>query len=179
MKILNYFAVVVISLLAVYVIGGFLLPSAWSISKEIVIKAPAEKVYEQIANLHNWQNWAPWNKDMDPSQVYTYEGPESGVGAKWLWTSEKMGKGWLQITESDVEKGIKYLLFIDMDQRQSTINGAINYASSADGLTVVWSDQGEVGNNFNERWMTVLIKFMLGKEMKSGLEKLKLTTEKH
>jgi uncharacterized protein YndB with AHSA1/START domain len=177
MKILNYFAVVALSLLAVYVIGGFLLPTAWSISKNTTIKAPAEKVYEQIANLRNWQNWAPWNKDMDRTQVYTYEGPESGVGAKWLWTSEKMGKGWLEITEADPEKGISYRLFIDMDNRQSTINGAINYTKTEDHLNVVWSDQGVVGDNFNERWMTLLIKFMLGKEMSAGLEKLKLITE--
>lgn len=178
-KILRYGLIAIAILLGIYILGALFIPTTWSVTETITIKAPAEKVYEQIANLKNWQNWSPWNKEMDPTQVYTYEGPESGKGAKWLWTGEKMGKGWLEITDASVEKGIDYKLFIDMKDHQSLIDGAMHYTHSEDGLNVVWTDSGDVGNSFNYRWMTLFIKMMLGKEMNKGLEKLKFITEQH
>ncbi len=176
-KVLNYITAIVIALLALYVAGGFLLPQTWKATQKITIKASPEKVYEQIAHLKNWQNWAPWNKDRDPTQVYAYEGPEMGVGAKWLWTSEKMGQGWLEIKKASLEDGISYELLIDMDGRKSTIEGAINYSNAVNGLEVIWTDQGDAGKSFNQRWLSLFIKVMIGKEMTAGLEKLKYICE--
>lgn len=176
-KLINYFTGTVAVLLALYVAGGFLLPKSWSVTQKISIQAPPEKIYEQIANLKNWQNWAPWNKEKDPTQVYTYEGPEQGAGAKWLWTSEKMGKGWLEIDKAELSSGIDYTLSIDMNGRVSQIQGSIHYVASPHGLDVIWNDQGEAGKGFNERWLSLLIRVMLGKEMASGLVKLKQISE--
>lgn len=176
-KVLNYITAIVIFLLALYVAGGFLLPQTWIATQKITIKASPEKVYEQIADLKNWQNWAPWNKDKDPTQVYTYEGPKMGVGAKWLWTSEKMGQGWLEIKKASPDEGISYELLIDMDGKKSLITGAINYTNTAQGLNVMWIDQGDAGKSFNQRWISLFIKVMIGKEMTAGLEKLKHISE--
>lgn len=177
-KILRGGAITIVMLLAIYALGGLFLPSTWSVTETITIKAPKEKVYAQIANLRNWQNWSPWTKELEPSQVYTYEGPAIGPGAKWLWDGQKMGKGWIEITNANIEKGIDYKLFMEMNDESSTLEGAIHYTSVEDGLNIVWVDKGDVGNSFNNRWMTLLMKMMLGKEKNKGLEKLKFITEK-
>ena len=176
-KIFNYLAGTIVFVLAIYLAGGFLLPKTWHVIQKTTIKAQPEIIYEQIANLKNWQNWAPWNKDKDPSQEYSYEGPDMGAGAKWLWKSEKMGSGWLEITEASPDTGIVYKLFIDMNGRTSNIRGSISYTKVGAALDVIWTDQGEAGAGFNQRWLSIIIKIMLSKEMASGLEKLKYISE--
>jgi hypothetical protein len=176
-NVLKWLLIAVGSLVAIFLIGGFMIPRHWSVNESITINAPAEAVYAQIADLKNWQNWSPWTKEKDPTQVYTYEGPEMGVDQKWSWASENMGTGWLLIKTADPIKGIGYELFIDMKGNQSTINGEIAFTQTDSGLEVAWKDDGDSGNNLIKRWMSLFIKPMLGKEMNSGLVKLKALTE--
>jgi hypothetical protein len=176
-NILKWVAIAVGSLVTIFLIGGFIIPQHWSVQEHITINAPAEVVYPQIADLKNWQVWSPWTKEKDPTQVYTYEGPDMGVGQKWLWASEKMGKGFLLIKTADPEKGCSYELFIDMNGNQSTILGEITYQKTDDGLEVTWQDQGDSGNNLIKRWMSLFIKPMLSDELAKGLSKLKAVTE--
>ncbi len=84
-----------------------------------------------------------------------------------------MGKGYLEIKEADPNSGIKYELFIDMNNSPSTIMGAMSFSREDDMLKISWTDEGNSGNNFVKRWMSLFIKSMLAKEMNSGLEKLK------
>jgi hypothetical protein len=174
---LKWLLIVIGSLAAIFVVVGYMLPSKWTVSREITIAASPETIYEQVANLRNWQAWSPWTKEMDPTQVYTYEGPAEGTGAKWLWTSEKMGKGSLTIVDSEVKKGVAYKLFIDMEGQESHINGYLKYSPATSGQHVVWFDEGDAGDNLAQRWLTLMIKIMLGKEMDAGLQKLKQVAE--
>lgn len=176
-NVLKWVAIVIGSLLAIAIIGGFVIPKEWSVNEGITINAPSEVVYAQIADLKNWQNWSPWTKEKDPTQEYTYEGVEPGVGQKWSWTSEKMGTGWLEIKTADPSKGITYELFMDMNGNQSTILGELTYVQTENGLDVVWKDSGNSGNNLIKRWMSLFIKPMLSNEMKAGLAKLKTVAE--
>ena len=177
MKVLKWFLIAIVSLAAIFLVGGFMIPSTWTVTESATIKASPETIYNQVANLRNWQNWAPWNKEKDPTQVYTYEGPEVGPGATWKWTSEKMGTGYLKILDGDVHQGIDYELFIDMGDMQSTMYGKMAFSAVDEGTHLVWTDKGESGNNLVKRWMSLMIKSMLSKEFKEGLAKLKSVTE--
>ena len=53
--------------------------------------------------------WTPWNSQLDPTLVYTYEG-EPGVGFRSRWTGEKAGKGTLEITSAEPGRGIVYVM---------------------------------------------------------------------
>lgn len=175
---LKWLLIIIGTLVAIFVIGGFMIPREWTVSRSITINAPAEEIYPHVANLRNWQTWSPWTKEKDPTQVYTYEGPESGLGAKWLWTSEKMGKGVLEIKKASPSEGVAYELFIDMGNMQSTINGDMAFRP-VDGKTeVTWTDRGDCGNHLAKRWMSLLIGRMLGAEMEQGLANLKSLVEK-
>lgn len=177
-KFVKWIFIIVAILVAVFFVGGNLIPKTWTVTETISIDATNEVVYEQIADLKNWQNWSSWTKEKDPTQVYTYEGPDMGAGAKWLWTSEKMGTGWLEIKEASVDRGIVYELFIDMGSMQSTIHGEIALARVDDGaLNVIWTDKGDSGSNLIKRWMSLVVKSMLSKELKEGLTKLKSIAE--
>jgi hypothetical protein len=172
-RFLQGLLIVVGALIAIFIIGGFLIPQEWSVSRSKVISASPELIYPQVANLKNWQRWAPWTLEKDPTQVYSYEGPEMGAGAKWNWVSQKMGKGHLQLKEADPKKGIVYELFIDMNDMQSTMKGVMAFKEKNGETEVVWTDSGDSGNNLIKRWMSLLIGKMLGEEMETGLSKLK------
>jgi hypothetical protein len=176
-NIIKWTLIILGSLAAIFVIGGVVIPKEWSVVETININAPNNVVYTQIADLKNWQNWSPWNKEMDESQVYTYEGETLGVGQKLSWVSQKMGTGWLKIITANPESGISYELFIDMNGHQSTILGEIAYVKTDAGLEITWKDLGNSGNNLIKRWMSLFIKPELSKQFKKGLLKLKNNTE--
>src|SRR5690348_4186807 len=87
-----------IALALVVVVGGFLgyvamQPSAMSISREVVIKAPAEAIFPLVNSSKRSNDWMPW-KAMDPNLQMSYSGPDEGVGSASSWQSEgQMGKG--------------------------------------------------------------------------------------
>lgn len=174
---LKWFLSAIVVLFAVFVIGGFFIPSKWSVSKDIIISAPEEKVFEQIANLKNWEHWSPWNKEMDPTQTYSFEGPEKGVGAKWLWQSQKGANGWLEIKTADEKKGISYEVFLDLKGSKYTMFGDISYVQTEHGLHVTWKDSNDAKDNLFRRWQSLIFKPMIAKDFEKGLNKLKSVVE--
>ena len=49
--------IALISLATLFIIGGLIIPSKYNVKESILINAPNEKVYEQIATFANWKNW--------------------------------------------------------------------------------------------------------------------------
>lgn len=86
----------------VLVIVGYaaMQPSTHTISREIAINAPAEKIFPYLNNMPLAEKWGPW-KEIDPTTVMTYSGPEAGVGAHVAWKGGKqLGTGGGTIAES-------------------------------------------------------------------------------
>jgi hypothetical protein len=46
------------------------------------------RIYDQIANFHNWTNWSPW-ETVDTELKRTYSGAESGIGAVYGWSGNR------------------------------------------------------------------------------------------
>ncbi|MBA2710577.1 MAG: SRPBCC family protein [Tatlockia sp.] len=178
MRILKILSNIVLILAGVYIAGGYLIPSEWMVSRSIAINANSEKIYPLVSNFKEWEKWSPWNSSKDDSIKYTYEGPETGVGSKQSWTSKKMGKGWMQMSEANSQSGVAYDFFIDMGRSKSSLQGKIDFAKDNEKTVVTWTDRGDSGKSFIKRWMSLLIKPMLGKDMNKGLANLKAEAEK-
>ncbi len=171
---LGCFGVLLLGVIAFFVIGLFL-PAGWDVSRTITIDAPAERVHAHVSKLSDWPNWTTWNTTKYPSLKYSYEGPESGVGAISTWTEDQMGGGRLEITESDPKKGISYVM--QFEGYDSTMEGSINYISDGEQTAVTWSGNGELGNNPMMRWMGLMFNSQIGKDYDTGLENLKTLVE--
>ena len=64
-----------------------------------VIVAPPEVVFAIINDLHQWDQWSPFNRD--PKMKTTYEGPAEGPGASYAWDGNSdVGAGRMTIKES-------------------------------------------------------------------------------
>lgn len=178
MRILNVVLATILTFVGIFFVGGILISPEWSVSRTMMINADADKIYPYISQFKEWEKWAPWNASKDKTLKYTYSGPDEGVGAKQSWTSEKMGTGWMEFTSANPSKGVSYTLFIDMNGMQSTLHGQIKLSAKGDKTRVKWTDHGDSGASYTKRWMSLMVKYMLGKDFDTGLIHLKQLVEK-
>lgn len=150
-------------------------PTPYEISREITIEAPAAVVFEQVNNHKNRDAWSPWEA-MDPNMTKSYEGPESGVGARYSWVgNDSVGTGSLEILESEPHSRIKSkLVFTAPWESESTIEW--KFVESGNQTTVTWMIKGELpGYLFwmNEEDMDE----QMAPDFEKGLAKLKSVSE--
>jgi len=166
----------IVGLLAVALLIGFLLPSSFVVSRSVVIEAPPSQIHPYVSTLHQWPGWTAWNTEKYPELKYSFEGPESGVGAVQTWTDPEMGGGRLEITDSSVEQGIEFTL--NFEQSPEPLIGSIAYAPTGSGDTkVTWTGRGDVGSNPIGRYFGLMMDSMIGADYEVGLRNLKILVE--
>lgn len=90
----------VVAIVVVFVVIVAMQPSEFRIERSATIPAPAEFVFSQVNDFHNWEAWSPWAK-LDPAVKNSFEGPEAGPGAIFKWSgNDKVGEGTMTLTES-------------------------------------------------------------------------------
>ena len=148
-------------------------PSSFHVERSATFDATAEKIFEHVNNLHKWDAWSPWAK-IDPKAQLTFEGPEAGVGASMIWSSEsnEVGKGRMTITESRAAELIKFRLDFTTPM-QATNTAEFNFKQNANQTTVTWSMSGE--KNFIMKVVGLFMDCdkMIGTPFEKGLNNLK------
>lgn len=171
-------AIVVGTLLALFLGVGFIFPHRWDVSVRLEINAPPETIYAHIADLRQWNEWSVWNNRVDPTVKTTYTGAALGKTAQMSWKGDGLGTGSLVITRANPENGIEYDLALpDMG---FTGKGQMSFtAQGPSKTTVVWSDQGDIGaTNIIGRYMVPLIESFVRSDLDKGLAGLKAAAEK-
>lgn len=75
-------------------------PDSFRVQRSATIKAPPEKSFPLINDLHNWTVWSPYEKK-DPAMRCTHSGAASGKGAVYEWDGNgEVGTGRMEIVES-------------------------------------------------------------------------------
>lgn len=177
MRILKIVTSSVFIISGIFILGGFLMPSKWSVTRSVVIHANRGAIYPLVSNFREWEKWSPWNSSKDATLKYTYSGPEAGAGARQAWTSEKMGSGWMKFTSAAPETGVTYDLHITRHQTQSTLCGSIVFAPENDDTKVIWTDKGDAGESILNRWISLMMRAMLSRDIDAGLMNLKTRVE--
>lgn len=171
-KFILIFALVAVVLLSLV---AQLLPSSFHMERNIIIRAGSEKIHPFVNDLRKWPEWTVWNTTADPTVIYTYEGPQEGVGAISKWDGKKLGDGMMTITESDVAKGVKIDLSFDKGRHQC--KGWITYVPAGTDTKVVWGFGGDVSRNPVDRWFNVFMEKLVGPEFEKNLAGLKKKVE--
>lgn len=159
-------------LIAVAAGAAFLLPQEATTSRETIMAASPEQVFAIVNDMSRWNTWAPWAK-MDPDMKLDFQGPASGVGAKMVWTSTKLGNGSITITESTQFSQIKQALDFDGSAATSTFA----FAPGDGGTKVTWTFASDTGMNPISRYFGLLVDSMVGKDYETGLANLKVLAE--
>src|SRR4030088_3233872 len=97
---LKIIAIAVVVLVAAVLLFAATRPDNFSVQRATSIKAPPEKIFGLISDLHRWGSWSPWEK-MDPEMKRTYSGAASGKGAVYAWEgNSKVGEGRMEISDT-------------------------------------------------------------------------------
>jgi hypothetical protein len=171
-KLLLGLLIVVVILLGI----GFLLPTEWDVERSILINAPADNIYADVAALRTWPDWTYWNRAREPECKWSFEGPEVGAGAVMRWEGKVHMKGSLTIDAADPAEGISYTLAMEA---MDPLEGSIALAPEGEGTRVTWHYHGETNGMPWSNWMVNLfIDSILGGCFEEGLKNLKARAEK-
>ena len=168
------FIKIIIILIALFVIGSFVLPTDYTVSRSIVINGDRSQVHEFVGDLDKWPAWSPWEKA--DSSIIVYPGDSSsGMGASQTWKGDS-GSGYLVFTDTSEEDGIKYdLLFDDRDKAKAVIS----YSGSEGATQVTWSMKGDMENSMiTGPYIAMSMDMIVGRLFSQGLEDLKEEVEK-
>ncbi len=96
---LKFILIGLAAIIVIFLVVAAFRPDDFRVTRTAIIAAPPAVVFDQINDLHKWNEWSPWAK-MDPNARNTYDGPPTGVGASMAWAGEKVGAGKMTITDS-------------------------------------------------------------------------------
>ena len=161
-KIILKWALILV--LAFTTFNWFISPD-YKVERSVEINVPTYIVYEQVTDLHQWENWAIWWKQ-DTAMITNYSGEERGLGAKMIWTSDVVGDGDLEIIECS-SQGMKTKL--------AWGNGSWHFEETENGTNVSWSMSGKMP--FLMSFMTMFIEDMVAPDFEKGLTGLKEVCE--
>ena len=146
-------------------------PDDFRIERSAEVAAPPEAVFPLINDFHEWNRWSPFEK-MDPAMKRTFDGPSSGVGAKYAWTgNDQAGEGHMTIEESKPAQLVSIKL--EFTKPMAATNQAIfRLEPSGSGTRVTWSMEGK--NSFVGKAFSTLMDMdkMVGGEFEKGLASL-------
>jgi len=175
MKIVQW-TLALVGVAALALLGaGLLLPSTFEVSRAIVIAAPADKVYDLIADPRLWAKWSAWSK-RDPAMEVRYSGPPFGQGAKWSWKSRSEGTGSMEFTRVEPNHRVEYALSFPEYNMKS--GGAFQIDAAPAGTRVVWTNAGDVGSNPLKHYLAAMMDRLVGPDFEAGLANLKAVAEK-
>jgi uncharacterized protein YndB with AHSA1/START domain len=147
----------------------------YTVQRSTTIDAPPERIYEQIADFHNWRSWSPW-EDVDPQMKRTYSGASSGVGAIYAWSgNRKAGQGRMEITEVTQPSTVRIDLAFEkpFKARNDTL---FTIEPQDSGARVSWSMTGK--NMLLTKIMGIFksMDSLVGPDFEKGLSRLKSVT---
>jgi len=174
---LKNIAIAVVVLVAAVLLFAATRPDNFSVERTASIKAPPEKIFPLITDLHSWGSWSPWEK-MDPAMKRTYSGAASGKGAVYAWEgNSKVGEGRMEIT--DVSPPSEVTIKLDFVKPFEGHNIAeFTLEPKGDSTNVTWTMYGPTAYVAKVIGIFVSMDSMIGKEFETGLANLKTVAEK-
>lgn len=151
-------------------------PNDFKVSRSAMMAATAAAVFDQVNDFHKWDVWSPWAK-MDPNAKTSYEGPTSGVGAKFGWSGNSdVGEGSMTIVESKPNDLVRIRLDFTRPMA-GTSDVELKLEPQGEQTKVTWSMAGK--NNFIAKAVGLFMdcEKMVGDQYDKGLANLKAIVE--
>jgi uncharacterized protein YndB with AHSA1/START domain len=174
---LKTIAIVVVVLVAGILAYAATKPDVFRVQRATSIKAPPEKIFPFLNDLHKFGAWSPWEKK-DPAMKRTFAGSESGKGAMYEWDGDKnVGQGRMEIVDTAPPSKVAIKLdFVRPFEAHNTVEFTL--APNGDSTDVTWAMQGPVPYVAKIMHVFVDMDSMVGKDFEAGLASLKTVAEK-
>jgi carbon monoxide dehydrogenase subunit G len=168
--------IVVVVLIAAVLVYAATMPDSFSVQRTASIKAPPEKIFPLINDLHRWGSWSPWEK-MDPEMKRTYSGSAAGKGAAYAWQgNSKVGEGRMEIADTSPPSKVTIKLdFLKPFEAHNTAEFTLE--PKGDSTNVTWTMYGPSAYIHKVIGVFVSMDKMIGKDFETGLANLKSAAE--
>lgn len=151
-------------------------PDHFRVQRQVVVKAPAEKILPLITDLRGWSAWSPYEKK-DPAMKRTFGGAERGKGATYAWDGNKeVGAGSMEITDVTPAQVKINLAFLKPMEAHNVATFALE--PRGDSTIVEWAMDGP--QPFLGRVVCLFLNMdkLVGTDFEAGLASLKVLAEK-
>lgn len=166
---------IIIGIIVVLLLISFAMPSKYMVEKTTIIKSPAERVMDYVANLNQYATWNPWQQ-MDPTAKRIISGAPKTPGHKYEWEGKKTGIGSLTLNSID-KKHINFdLEFIKPWKSKAKDNWLLEPWGDGNETKVTWQNNGELPWPMG-RLMSPMINKNLNHQFEAGLNNLKKVCE--
>ena len=176
LKVVVIVVLVIVALIAILLIVASRKPNTFRITRSVLIKAKADRVFALIDDFHAWRQWSPW-EDRDPNMSRTYGPTTKGQGATYAWSgNNKIGAGRMEIT--DCAEPRKLLVRLEFIKPMQAVNTAeFTLEPEGDAVKTTWAMFG-LSNTMHKVMSTLMdMDKMIGKDFEAGLSKLKALAE--
>jgi effector-binding domain-containing protein/carbon monoxide dehydrogenase subunit G len=162
---------------ALYAVGQFLLPNDLQVTRTASIERPRAAVFAMINDLRIAKEWSPYYA-LDPEADYAFSGdPGAGQTMRWNSNVRQVGSGRMSIVNSNEYQEVDAIL--EMGGR-ATLNSRIELRPGETGTVVAWSVSARCAEgsvNVPCRYMNLIMRGMIERDLDSGLTRLKTLTE--
>jgi uncharacterized protein YndB with AHSA1/START domain len=174
---LKAIAIAILVVIAAVLVYAATRPDNFSVQRSTSIKAPPEKIFAMINDLHSWDSWSPWEKK-DPAMKRTFSGPPNGRGAAYAWEgNSSVGEGRMEIVDTTPPSKIRIKLdFLKPMEGHDTAEFALE--PKGDSTNVTWAMYGPSPYIAKVIGVFVNMDRMIGNDFEAGLANLKTVAEK-
>jgi uncharacterized protein YndB with AHSA1/START domain len=177
LKILGILLVIAVVSIAGVLAFAATKPDTFRVQRAASIKAPPEKIFPLLNDLHNFASWSPYEKK-DPAMKRTHSGSPSGKGAVYEWDGDKnVGRGRLAIADSSPPSRVTLDLDMLAPLRAHNIV-EFTLEPKGDSNTVTWAMNGQVPYVAKIVHVFLNVDKMVGDDFEAGLANLKAVAEK-
>jgi uncharacterized protein YndB with AHSA1/START domain len=148
----------------------------YTVQRTATMQAPPARVFDEIADFHNWTSWSPW-EDIDPGLQRTYSGAPAGVGAVYQWSgNRKAGQGRMEIVDATEPTRVRIDLAFEKPWK-SRSDTVFTIEPEGSGSRVTWSMTGKKTLMTKVMGIFTSMDKVIGPDFEKGLARLKTTTE--
>lgn len=179
MKFLKRVFVFVLALVGLFLLVALFVDGEYHVKREISINKPSAEVFDYVLYLKNQGEFSVWQQ-MDPNMKKIYTGTDGTVGFISAWESdnENVGKGEQEIIRIEPGKRIDYeLRFIEPFEAKDQAYMEMKSTGEAS-TNVTWGFDGKMNYPMNFFALFMDMDEMLGKDLQTGLDNLKVVLEK-
>lgn len=179
MKILKAILFLIIAVIVLALIAALFIKKDYAVEREITISKPKQEVFDYIRYLKNQDQYSVWNK-LDPAMKKTYTGTDGTVGFKYAWDSEKKEAGKGEQTISNITEGERIDMKLHFIEPFEASDNAymVTESISETQTRVKWGFNGRMNYPMNLMLVLMNMDEMLGKDLQSSLDTLKVILEK-
>jgi hypothetical protein len=170
--------IIIAVVIATPLIAAIFTQKDYNVEREIIIEQPKTLVFNYLKMLKNQDYFSKWAK-MDPEMEKNYHGTDGEVGFVATWHSENPDVGTGEQEIIAIKEGER----IDFELRfikpfESTEPAFMTTESVADQQTkVTWGFNGHMDYPMNVMFLFMDFEQMIGDDLQTGLDNLKVILE--